>query len=74
MEFMVVIPPNKDGNPLESEIDPSEFQVSTLQMDFSKVKNVDKINVSKSTNQVVYSALLKLEREKSKLEKNIEKL
>ena len=43
-------------------------------MDFSKVKNLDKINVSKSTNQVVYSALLKLEREKRKLKKNIEKL
>ena len=74
MEFMVVTPPNKDGNPLESQRDPSEFQVSTLQMDFSKVKNVDKINVSNSTNQVVYNVLLKLEREKSMLEKNIEKL
>ena len=53
MKFMVVFPPNKDGNPPESEIYPFEFQVSTLQMDFSKVKNVDKINVSKSKNQVV---------------------
>ena len=67
MEFMVVMPPARDNNPPESQLDPSEFEVSTLQMDLSKIKNVDKINVSKMTNQVVYSSVMKLEREKGKL-------
>lgn len=76
MGFMVVMPPDtsKDKNPPHSQIDPSQFQVSTLQMDFSKVHNVDKISVSKRTNEVVYTSLLKVEREKDKLEKQIEKL
>ena len=74
MEFMVVMPPARDNNPLESQLDPFEFQVSTLQMDLSKIKNVDKINVSKMTNQVVYSSVMKLEREKGKLQGTIDKL
>lgn len=74
MEFVVVMPPTRDDNPPESLLDPSEFQVSTLQMDLSKIKNVDKINVSKMTNQVVSSSVMKLEREKGKLRGTIDKL
>ena len=37
MEFMILMPPARDNNPPESQLDPSEFQVSTLQMDLSKI-------------------------------------
>ena len=43
-------------------------------MDFSKVKNIDKINISKESNKMVYSTLLKAERENKSLTKKIEKL
>ena len=43
-------------------------------MDFSKVKNIDKINILKQTNKMVYSTLLKAERENIRLAKQVEKL
>ena len=43
-------------------------------MDFSKVKNSDKINISKETNKMVYFTLLKVKRENRRLEKKIEEL
>ena len=43
-------------------------------MDLSKVKNIDKINISKKSNKMVYPTLLKEERENKRLTKEIEKL
>ena len=43
-------------------------------MDLSKVKNIDKINISKESNKMIYSTLLKVDREKKRLTKQIEKL
>lgn len=37
MDFMVFMPPARDNNPPKSQLDPSEFQVSTLQVDLSKI-------------------------------------
>ena len=67
MEFMIVCPSQLDNNPPQSEINPSNFHVSTLSMDFSKVQNVDKVSVAKKTNFMVYNR-------KNGLEKAIEKL
>ena len=65
---MIILPPQLDNNPLESEINPTYFHVRKLSMDFSKVKDVDK--VAKKTNFVVYSSLFKV----GGVEKAIEKL
>ena len=43
-------------------------------MDFLKVKNIYKINISKESNKMVYSTLLKVERENKRLAKQIENL
>ena len=71
---MVVMLIARDNNPLENLINLSDVQVTNLQMDFSKVKNIDKINISNKTNKMVYSTLLKVERENRRLTKQIEKL
>ena len=42
MEFMIVSPVQLDNNPPKSEINPSDFHVSTLSMDFSKYKILTK--------------------------------
>ena len=64
----------RDKNPPENLINCTDVQVTSLQMDFSKVKNIDKINISKETNKMIYSTLLKVERENRRLQKKIEKL
>ena len=74
MNFMAIMPIAGDNNPLENLINCNDVQVTSLQMDFSKVKNIDKINISKETNKMVYSTILKAERENRRLEKKIEKL
>ena len=74
MNFMVVMPQARDNNPLENLINCNDVQVASLQMDFSKVKNIDKINISKESNKVVYYTLLKVERENKRVTKKIEKL
>ena len=43
-------------------------------MDFSKLKNVEKVSVANRTNFVVYNLLFKVERKKKSLEKAMEKL
>lgn len=68
MNLMVVMPSPENVRNL------NDVQVTSLQMDFSKVKNIDKINISKETNKMVYSTLLKVERENRRLAKKIEKL
>ena len=47
MNFMVVMPLARDNNPLENVINHNDVQVTSLQIDLSKVKNIDKINISK---------------------------
>ena len=74
MNFMVVMAIARDNNPPKNLINPTDVQVTSLQMDFSKVKNIDKINISKETNKMVYSTFLKTERENRRLQKKIEKL
>ena len=59
MNFMAVKPLAIDNNPLENVINRSDVQVTSLQMNFSKVKNIDKISISKETNKMVYFTLLK---------------
>ena len=66
INFMAIMPIARDKNPPENLINRTDVQVTSLQMDFSKVKNIDKINISKETNKMVYSTLLKAEREKQK--------
>ena len=74
MNFMVVMPVAGDNNPPKNLINCTDVQVTSLQMDFSKVKNIDKINISKETNKMVYSTLLKAERDNKRLQNKIEKL
>lgn len=74
MNFMAVMPLGRDNNPPQNVINPNDIQVTSLQMDLSKVKNIDKINISKESNKMVYSTLLKAERENKRLTKKIEKL
>lgn len=71
---MVVMPLARDNNLPENIIYRNDVQVTSLQMDFSKVKNIDKINISKERNKTVYSTLLKVERENKRLAKKIEML
>ena len=47
MNFMVVMPIPRDNNSPQNLINRNDAQVTSLQMDFSKVKNVEKINISK---------------------------
>ena len=65
---IVVMPLTRDKNPPESSINPNDVQVSNLQMDFLKVNYFDKINISKETNKMIYSTLLKEKRENRMLE------
>ena len=74
MNFMAVMPIARDKNPSEYLINHTDVQVTRLQMDFSKVKNIDKINISKDTNKMVYFTRLKAKKENRRLEKKIEKL
>ena len=74
MNFMAVMPLGRDNNPSENVINHNSVQVTNLQMDLSKVKNINKINISKESNKMVYSTLLKVERKKKRLTKKIEKL
>ena len=69
MNFMAVMPIARNNNPLENLISCNDVQVTSLQMDFSKVKNIDKINLSKESNKMVYSTLLKVERENKRITK-----
>ena len=71
---MAVMPLGRDNNPPQNVINHNGIQVTSLQMDLSKVENIDKINISKEGNKMVYSTLLKAEREKKRLIKKIEKL
>ena len=74
INFMAIMPIARDNNPLENLINHNDVQVTNFQMDFSKVKNIDKINISKETNKMVYSTLLKAKKENRRLAKQIEKL
>ena len=71
---MAIMPLGRDNNPLENVTNCNDIQVTSLQMDLSKVENIDKINISKEGNKMVYSTLLKAERENKRLIKKIEKL
>ena len=44
---MDVIPLYRDNNPLKNIINYNNKQVTSLQIDFSKVKIIEKINISK---------------------------
>lgn len=72
MEYTILVP--KINNKLEHYMDPSEYDMSTIQLDFEGMKNSNKINVSKRNNQVVYTSLLKLEKSKIQLQIQIETL
>ena len=74
MNFMAIMPLGRDNNQQENVINHNDVQVTSLQMDLLKVKNIDKINLSKESNKMVYSTLWKSEREKKRLTKKIEKL
>ena len=69
MNFMAIMPLGRDNNPPQNVINRNDIQVTSLQMDFSKVKNIDKINISKESNKMVYSTLMKVEREKKGLQR-----
>ena len=71
---MAIMPLGRDNNPPQNVINHNNIQVTSLQMDLSKVENIDKINISKEGNKMVYSTLLKVERENKRLIKQIEKL
>ncbi|KAH9320517.1 hypothetical protein KI387_015156, partial [Taxus chinensis] len=71
VEYMYVVP--KVVKP-ENEMVSSDYEMTSLQMDLKEMKPSDKINVSKRNNDVVYTALLKVEREKYKLNNKIQKL
>ena len=72
MEYTILVPTvqNKPAN----QMAPSEFKVNNFQLDFSRLRNTDKINVSKKNNELVYTSLLKQDREKKRLQTQIEKL
>ena len=74
MNFMVVMPLGRDNNPPENVIYCKNIQVTNIQMDLSKVININKINISKESNKMVYSTLLKAEREKKKAYKKNRKV
>ena len=69
MNFMAVMPLGRDNNQLENVINCNDVQVTSLPIDLSKMKNINKINLSKESNKMVYSTLLKVERENKRLTK-----
>ena len=69
MNFKAVMPLGRDNNQPENVINRNDVQVTSLQMDLSKVKNIDKINISKESNIMVYSTLLKVDRENKGLQR-----
>ncbi|KAH9296679.1 hypothetical protein KI387_044259 [Taxus chinensis] len=71
LEYMYVVP--KVVKP-ENEMLPTDYDVTSLQMDLKEMKPSEKINVSKRNNDVVYTTLLKAERENNKLNNKIQKL
>ena len=71
VNFMAIMPLGRDNNPPKNVINRNDVQVTSLQMDLSKVKNIDKINISKESNKMVYSTLLKAERQNKRLTKKI---
>ena len=51
MNFMVVMPLGRDNNPPQNVINHNDIQVTNLQMDLSKVKNIDKNQYIKREKQ-----------------------
>ena len=63
---MAIMLLGRDNNQPKNVINCNDVQVTSLQMNLSKVKNIDKINLSKESN--------KEERENKRLTKKIENL
>lgn len=50
------------NNKLENKMDPSKYEVIITQIEFFGMKISNKINVSKSNKEVVYTSFIKQER------------
>ncbi|KAH9320817.1 hypothetical protein KI387_015456, partial [Taxus chinensis] len=71
LEYMYVVPKVVK---LKNEMLPTNYDVTSLQIELKAMKPSDKINVSERNNDLLYTTLLKAERENNKLNNKIQNL